>query len=1123
MATNYTRLIEFKVKDTELNRAVGNLSKTLDKIDKTLVGIDKKLETIAKTRFKDIEKEAGKVEKSMLRIGKVYKKMLTPQGVARGAVSGIFGLIGLNKKAIVEMAAKIGFLDLVTRRFTKGQYGLGKAIFETTGAVKKAVSALDRYGRSATDLIRTHSRLIDATGKLGLALGTVAAFTPQIFAAGKAWRQLEYDIRRVGKAYADSGLRGVGKLFPAGSMIGKQARAGDIDFDGRKAQKKLEQEQLKAWRSMGEHPGNIKAHIEGLTKVNKILGDNQKLQEGINAFTGRHVQAVIATRKAQTAVNHELLRAKATQALFNADIWIANRAWKDLLNTLKTATGLLGKLSFGLFTGKTAGSIGQAAGIIGASRGIEDLIQKVPLLSQALKDNIQTFATWTRTVTEAVASVSIAYTGLSAALSAAKWVTGAITGFINWEKQAAQSIWNVQRGFNALDQRMAANLDANRNIATGFGGWIKNALTGGEERQEKKRTALQGPTTQQSITEEIRKQTQNLANRNTTAKDYVAIQRTIYDLERAQTREINMRRQMEVKAGKPIREVYESEVRAADEAIKKIDAMRRKSVRNAVAANDQINAQDKRAYLEKLKLEKESAAQKAKEVKLAQDNLATIKKHNWELRKARRLKRLEQRRERAARRSRLGENLMLGAGFPLLFGGGLGAVGGGVLGAGIQAQTGSKGFGMQILFSALGQQLDAVAARALQTAKAFTSLDGAFTLMNERTLWSSDAVQKQATALQKQGKNTELAALLTKEYAKILGSDGIRKMQELGEKSKEAAKQWGILRTQLELLLAGPLTDIMRWLNTFLTRTTTKKGLHNTYTRLRETGQEDKAAELLRAVQAAQVGGPSGFYSGKEGYRMGVEKSGGASGFDVGNVPTTDLQRINQRFSAFLPSTASIPSTGGDPTKGAELEATLKAEIAHLQKVGQLGRQEAEIRREINKLEDEGVKNAEKLVRQKYALTEQLQRTEALYGQIGAVIKDGIVDAIEGAIEGTKTLGDVASSVFRQIARMMLNYGISAGMKSIFPGMRASGGPVTGGKPYIVGEKGPELFTPGSSGKITPNHELGGGNVSVNVAVDASGTSAQGDQPSAQELGRLIGAAVQSELVRQKRPGGVLY
>ena len=109
---------------------------------------------------------------------------------------------------------------------------------------------------------------------------------------------------------------------------------------------------------------------------------------------------------------------------------------------------------------------------------------------------------------------------------------------------------------------------------------------------------------------------------------------------------------------------------------------------------------------------------------------------------------------------------------------------------------------------------------------------------------------------------------------------------------------------------------------------------------------------------------------------------------------------------------------------------------------------------------------------------------------------------------------------------MMLNYGMTAGMGAIFPGVKfaAKGGPVDSGKPYIVGEKGPELFVPRNSGNIVPNNKLGGGgDVSVNVAVDASGSSAQGDEPSAQELGRLIGAAVQSELVRQKRPGGILY
>jgi len=48
------------------------------------------------------------------------------------------------------------------------------------------------------------------------------------------------------------------------------------------------------------------------------------------------------------------------------------------------------------------------------------------------------------------------------------------------------------------------------------------------------------------------------------------------------------------------------------------------------------------------------------------------------------------------------------------------------------------------------------------------------------------------------------------------------------------------------------------------------------------------------------------------------------------------------------------------------------------------------------------------------------------------------------------------------------------------PGM-ASGGPVMGGSSYMVGERGPELFTPKSSGTITPNSALGGSNITINV------------------------------------------
>ena len=49
---------------------------------------------------------------------------------------------------------------------------------------------------------------------------------------------------------------------------------------------------------------------------------------------------------------------------------------------------------------------------------------------------------------------------------------------------------------------------------------------------------------------------------------------------------------------------------------------------------------------------------------------------------------------------------------------------------------------------------------------------------------------------------------------------------------------------------------------------------------------------------------------------------------------------------------------------------------------------------------------------------------------------------------------------------------------------RAMGGPVSpSGGPYIVGERGPELFTPSSSGNITPNSAIGGMNISVNAGL----------------------------------------
>ena len=91
--------------------------------------------------------------------------------------------------------------------------------------------------------------------------------------------------------------------------------------------------------------------------------------------------------------------------------------------------------------------------------------------------------------------------------------------------------------------------------------------------------------------------------------------------------------------------------------------------------------------------------------------------------------------------------------------------------------------------------------------------------------------------------------------------------------------------------------------------------------------------------------------------------------------------------------------------------------------------------------------------------------------------------------------------------------------------MAANGGPVGMRQPYLVGEKGPELFVPNQSGNIIPNHDLAGvsgGGMNIVVNVDASGSNVEGDEEEGRELGRLISVAIQSELIKQKRPGGML-
>ena len=245
--------------------------------------------------------------------------------------------------------------------------------------------------------------------------------------------------------------------------------------------------------------------------------------------------------------------------------------------------------------------------------------------------------------------------------------------------------------------------------------------------------------------------------------------------------------------------------------------------------------------------------------------------------------------------------------------------------------------------------------------------------------------------------------------------------------------------------------------------------------------------------------------------------------------------------------------------------ATLKLTTAQGQLENRLGTVEERLRKsiELNKEAIKAQRDFNESVRRALIiqapkdelekLLDPLLQIDALSKSIGASFSE----SFKGIVRGSMTAQDALRNLFQRtadhfidMAAQILAAQIRSGIMGLFSGMfsntftspnptptlnseqiqnrfafsdsrRANGGPVMKGSSYIVGERGPELFSPGVSGMITPNHALGG-STNIVVNVDASGSSVEGDEQRGRELGRLISVAVQSELLEQKRPGGLL-
>jgi hypothetical protein len=80
---------------------------------------------------------------------------------------------------------------------------------------------------------------------------------------------------------------------------------------------------------------------------------------------------------------------------------------------------------------------------------------------------------------------------------------------------------------------------------------------------------------------------------------------------------------------------------------------------------------------------------------------------------------------------------------------------------------------------------------------------------------------------------------------------------------------------------------------------------------------------------------------------------------------------------------------------------------------------------------------------------------------------------------------------------------------------REFGGPVTGGSSYIVGERGPEVFTPSGSGMITPNNALTGKSGQTAITFNINATDADGFDDLLIQRKPLIVGMVQEAMNRQ--------
>ncbi len=494
---------------------------------------------------------------------------------------------------------------------------------------------------------------------------------------------------------------------------------------------------------------------------------------------------------------------------------------------------------------------------------------------------------------------------------------------------------------------------------------------------------------------------------------------------------------------------------------------------------------------------------------------------------------------------------LISGAFPLLFGQGPLAAAGGFTGGLVGDRLGGQmgGFAGGLIGTAVVTSIQGFVTEIGKLGAALNDATKDITAVSAALGITGTEFEKNLKTLQKLGGEEAAFEAARSRMISLVGQEGVAAMQNFGKGTTELANQFTIAMTQMRSAFASFLQGTGA--GSFLLNRMTAANLQ----RQAATSTDQGVVEARKLVEALE----GGFFTRSKEEKALIQANPGIT-LDQAKKAVEEAQKLANKKE----EQAAVEKLLTDIQK--QRVKNISAEITLLEKSFGLTSDEFEIEKQIMQMKQDGEIKDEAEIRNKLKHLQNLQKerqlaeeTAAAFERMSQTIATDISDGIKGMIRGTSTLNDVLNSVLNKLIDAAFNMAffgnmqgslgggglfgsILGGLGNIFSptpkplgmvqgkfmpsmpdfrGAKAAGGPVKGGKSYMVGERGPEMFTPGVSGMITPNHRLGG-STNVVVNVDASGTNVEGNEQDSRELGRLISVAVQSELVKQKRPGGIL-